>query len=318
MHDDTLEMDRPARAIDRRNLLGGIGLGSLGAALLSAMGPVGAVLASGGTARAATAITDQDILNFALNLEYLEGEFYLRGTTGNGLPDDLIQGTGTLGGVNGGRAVPFKTALYTQFAQKIALDEALHVGFLRSQLGSAAVARPLIDLAGAFQAAALASGAVPVGGFFDPFANETDFFLAAAALTEVGVTAYAGAASLIASPAVLTAAAQILATESYHAGAIRAVLGQTALAAGGDAVAFRSQAFATFESQASTAVTPENPIQTTGIVYPQNGVVNIVPVDANSLVFRRTPPQVLNVVYGGDLAGGGGGFFPQGLNGNVR
>ena len=127
------------------------------AAFLTAMGPVGAALVST-PAAAQTAITDVDILNFALNLEYVEAEFYLRAISGQGLSASDTTGTGSAGGVNGGSIVPFVTPLFAQYAANIALDEQNHVRFLRSALGSAAVARPLIDLAGGFQGAAVAAG----------------------------------------------------------------------------------------------------------------------------------------------------------------
>jgi hypothetical protein len=47
-------------------------------------------------------VTDTNILNFALNLEYLEAEFYLR-AVGRRLADGDTTGRGTRGAVVGGR-----------------------------------------------------------------------------------------------------------------------------------------------------------------------------------------------------------------------
>ena len=303
--------------INRRNLINKAGTSAAAVAFLGAMGPVGEMLV-GNKAHAQSAITDSDILNFALNLEYLEGEYYTRGTTGVGLPNNLVTGTGTLGGVNGGTLVPFQNPVFFEVGAKIAVDEQGHIGFIRSQLGSAAVARPLIDLAGAFQAAAVASGAIAPGAFFNPFADEVSFFLGAFTLTEVGLTAYTGAAALISNPNVLSAAASILAVEAYHAGAIRGLLTQSAAGVGLQAdvntaslVPFQSQAIANLQSQASGALTA------LGITNPQNGFAQISARDANALAFRRTPTQVINVVENGNGAAHRGGFFPNGLNGSI-
>ncbi len=280
-----------------------LGKGVVGAAFLAGLGPIGAALVSR-KAAAQTAITDIDILNFALNLEYIEAEFYLRAATGQGLPATSVTGTGTAGGVNGGTAVPFTTPLFAQYAQNLAIDEQAHVGVLRSALGSAAVSRPLIDLAGGFQAAAVAAGIATAAAPFNPFADQVSFFLGAFIFEDVGVTAYAGAAALIQNKAYLSVAASILAVEAYHGGLIRTVLGQLGFAA-----AYDTQAIANLRAQASKSNDDQ------GVIYPQNGFVNIAPADGNGLAFQRTTAQVVNIVTVGGQ--GKGGFLPNGFNGNI-
>ena len=301
----------------RRSLISKAGIATAATAFLSTMGPVGEILI-GKRAHAQTAVTDIDILNFALNLEYLEAEYYVRGVAGVGLANSLTNGTGSLGGVNGGTLVPFNNPVFAQIATKIAIDEQSHVAFLKSALGSSAVARPLIDLAGGFQGAAVAAGIATAATPFNPFANEVNFMIGAMALEEVGVTAYAGAAALISNPAYLSAAASILAVEAYHSGAIRGLLTQTAAGIGtaadvalGASLPFITQAIATLQSQASGAVT------SVGIVNPVTGQFQISTRDGNALAYRRTTTQVINIVENGSGATHKGGFFPNGLNGNI-
>ena len=115
------------------------GLGLVGAGLLRWM----ATPALSAAAPGADAISDSAILNFALNLEYLEAEFYSYAVRGEGLPEDMTHGTGQRGPVEGGREVGFQSRSVRQFAAEIARDEYEHVAFFRSALGSAAVrARP--------------------------------------------------------------------------------------------------------------------------------------------------------------------------------
>lgn len=154
----------------------------------------------------AQSLTDVDILNFALNLEYLEAEFYTVGTTGRRIADIGIgiTGPGQAGETVGGSRVSMNDRQATIAAQ-IALDEQIHVQFLRGALGNAAVAKPAINLA-----------ALGIG-----FNNVNEFLTLARAFEDLGVSAYGGAAAAISSRAILTAAVQIGLTEAQHAGVLR-------------------------------------------------------------------------------------------------
>ncbi len=293
----------PVSGLERRSLFKRAGAGLAGAAAMSALSG-GAVLASGQSAEAAT-ITDADILNFALNLEYLEAEFYLLAATGTGLPASALTGTGTQGTVTGGSMVPFANPAIAAYAQRIAVDEQAHVLFLRTALGSAAIAQPTIDLQTSFTTLALAAGLISPGQTFNPFADDVSFLVGAYIFEDVGVTAYAGAASLITNKTYLTAAAGILAVEAYHAGAIRTLLSDLGAGTVTNAI---SALRATLSGVADDTGTL---LQAPGYTNAYDFVTN----DTNGLAYRRTTSQVLNIVYGGSSTGGL--FFPNKLNGTI-
>ena len=259
-------------------------------------------LAPAPAAAAQMAITDEDIFNFALNLESLEAEYYLRGTTGQGMAAaDAGPNPGT---VSGGRKVPWANDDLRQFMEEIARNELIHVRFYRRVLGDKAVGRPTIDIAGGFRAAAKAAG---LGDEFDPFASEMNFFLGGMLMEDVGVTAYHGAVGALTTKEHQQAAAGILGVEAYHMGMARSTLYRMGSAA-------RKAANAISDARDSL----DGPTDLDqGIVL--NGHSNFVPRDANAMVFARTPQQVLNIVYLTPKAGvSGGGIFPNGMNGTIR
>ena len=282
---------------------------------------------------AAQAVSDGDILNFALNLEYLEANFYSYAVFGT--PITTVDGVGTPGAATGGRKVTFTDPVVAQYAKEIALDEIAHVNFLRTQLAGAKVAQPAIDVGvaptGAFSNAARAAGIITgATAFFDPYASDENFLLGSFIFEDVGVTAYKGAAPLLANKAYVEAAAGILAVEAYHAGIVRTVLYRKGM--GTPAV----------PASTGTTASPAVPAQPALLVNAQKisdardsldgptdddqGLTiagdattsNIVPLDPNGLAYSRTTGSVLNIVYLTKASATAGGFFPNGVNGTIK
>jgi hypothetical protein len=170
---------------DRRSLFGL----SSGEAALGAMGVVAASAAfpmSAAVAQQAESATDIDIVNFQLNLEYLETDYYLRGSMG-------ITADQALGGVQGapvkgGRKVRFSNPVRQGMIKNIAGNEIAHVRFAQAVTGSRAIKRPPIDFDAGFAAVAAAAG-IPD---FDPFASELDFFLGGMLFEDVGISVLKG------------------------------------------------------------------------------------------------------------------------------
>jgi rubrerythrin len=93
-----------------------------------------------------------------------------------------------------------------KFAKVVAHDEAAHVTFLKGALGTKAVKQPMFDFKGT-------TGA------------QSSFLQTAMALEDTGVSAYAGAAPMIANKKTLAAALSVHSVEARHAAWVRDILG---------------------------------------------------------------------------------------------
>ena len=310
----TEEVEDALKSLDlaagRRAFIQNLGFGAVGAAVFGA--------AAGVATPAAAAPSTADVLNFALNLEYLESTFYNFAFYGTDLGTEVVgPGSGT---VSGGAQVPFQSPVVKAYAQEIATEETRHVQILRAVLGSAAVPRPALNIGTAFAAAAKAAG-INNGAKFNAYANDTTFLLASYIFEDVGVTAYHGAAGFLQQDkTALNYAAGILAVEAYHAAIIR-----TSLFAAQSATVVQDTAL--ISNLRSTLANGKPGVDDIGI-----GTLSkptLVPVNApratqfidlkggDAIAYARTTGQVLNIVYGNAKAAPGL-FFPNGMNGTIH
>lgn len=267
------------------------------------------------TATNSSGFTDLDVLNFALNLEYLEAQFYAFAANGTGLASTLLTGTGTAGAVTGGRKANLNDPIVANYAREIAQDELAHVEFLRNALGSGAVAMPALDISAtatsAFSNAARAAGLIGQGATFDPYENDDNFLLAAFLFEDVGVTAYRGAIGGLANVLIRQTASGILAAEAYHAAMIRSALYMRGLTT--PTLIDSTEAISTARDGLDGAADIDQGVR------PIGDQSNIMPFDSTTgLPFGRTAGQVLNIAYLNRNAVTAGGFFPAGVNGAIK
>jgi hypothetical protein len=225
-----------------------------------------------------------DVVQFALNLEYLEAEFYSVATTGQTLAQRGVPITGI--GNSGPTTTSFgqvsfgnNLVLTAASARDISDDEIQHVMVLRNALtanGITPIAKPAINLD------ALASAGASL-------ANQQTFLVLARAFEDIGVSAYNGGATLLAGSPYLMTAARILSVEGEHVGNIRLEIARLGI--------------------------PTTALDGADVIPPPSGSNMFSTNKANGLSAYRTPGQVLYLAYGFMANVTSGGFYPSGVNG---
>ena len=281
------------RALNRRNFLAGLGVTGAtlaGTALIAGCGGRGSSTVS------AAGPTENDVLNFALNLEYLEATFYSYVATGGDIPSASTGGGPAPTGAPSAKPAFQSQQIADMFAE-IYFDELSHVNDLRSVLGSAAVARPQLNLG--------ALGTVSTGNYIT-FARLFE---------DVGVTAYAGAATAL-SGTNLQYAAQILAVEGFHSGAVRLVAIQQGAAYLPTSV-IPTDGFDVPPYDPGSVTAAEAGPTASGGFFATAGASSSTKTSPG-FAYTRTTSQVLAIVYANTASGTSkGGFYPDGMNGNI-
>ncbi|CAL5345603.1 unnamed protein product [Camellia sinensis] len=246
--------------------------------------------------------SDIDLLEFPLNLEYLEAEFFLWGSLGYGL--DSIAPNLTMGGpppvgTTKARLDPFTKDVILQFA----FQEVGHLRAIKNTVRG--FPRPLLNLS------AEAFGNVMNSAFgralkpaFDPYANELNFLLASYVIPYVGLTGYVGANPKLQSPISKRLVAGLLAVESGQDAVIRGLLYERAREKvkpyGITVAAFTDRLIVpTFQ----------------GAEGKLRG--NVLAGDQNSVGYDRTPEEILRIIYSSGDEHVPGGFYPKGADGRI-
>jgi hypothetical protein len=155
--------------------------------------PANGILRRQANPEAAAGLTDLDILNFALTLEWLEATFYQ-------------QGIAQLG-AEAFRAIGLNDQQINALVE-VGQTEFAHASFLQGAIAQAG-AKPVEPCEYSF-----------------PFTDAAGMIQLASILENVGVGAYLGAAQLVADAGILTAAGSILTVESRHQTLTRTIQSQ--------------------------------------------------------------------------------------------
>ncbi|MED6211507.1 hypothetical protein PIB30_074389 [Stylosanthes scabra] len=263
--------------------------------------------------------SDIELLEFSLNLEYLEAEFFLHGATGRGIDDvdpELAQG-GPLP-IGGNKAVldAFTRDIILQFGYQ-------EVGHLRAiKRTIEGFPRPLLNISKEVFAEIVDSAfGKSLQPPFDPYANVINFLLASYVIPYVGLTGYVGANPKLQNATFKKLVGGLLGVESGQDAVIRAMLYDS----GHLQVHPYEVTVATFTDRISSLRNKlgNEGLRDDGLGVPRLGGTvgrtfgNVLAGDRDSLAYGRTPQEILRIVYGGGDEHVPGGFFPWGAHGRI-
>ncbi|XP_057837730.1 ferritin-like catalase Nec2 [Cryptomeria japonica] len=263
--------------------------------------------------------TEIDLLEFPLNLEYLEAEFFLFGAFGYGLDQvapELVSGGPPPTGAVKAHLDPLVQDVIKQFAYQ-------EVGHLRAIKATVkGFPRPHLDLS-AQQFAKVFDTAfhTKLNPPFDPYANSVNYLLASYVIPYVGLTGYVGANAHLRSKTAKRLLAGLLGVESGQDAVIRTLLYRIK----DEKVAPYKYTVAEFTDRLSTLRNQLGYTRTVdeGLVVKKSlgaeGMVegNILAGDKYSVAYGRNPAQILRIVYSSGNESIPGGIFPHGGGGNI-
>ncbi|XP_023765706.1 desiccation-related protein PCC13-62 [Lactuca sativa] len=260
---------------------------------------------------------DTNLLEFPLNLEYFEAEYFLYGSMGKGLDSvepNIAAGGPPPVGAKQANLTPVIKDIITQFAYQ-------EIGHLRAiKKVVEGFARPLLKLSSESFATVINDAfGKPLSPPFDPYANDINYLISCYVIPYVGLTGYVGTNPKLQSPVSRKLVAGLLGVESGQDAVIRSLLYERAK----EKVVPYGMSVAEFTDKISELRNKlgNNGLKDEGLKVPSEiGAEkkikgNILAGDKDSLAYGRSPREILRIVYGTGKEQVPGGFYPNGGNG---
>ncbi|XP_054793243.1 ferritin-like catalase Nec2 [Prosopis cineraria] len=271
------------------------------------------------SAEARMKINDADLLEFPLNLEFLEAEFFLIGASGHGL-DSVAPELADGGPPPVGATLANLGFLVRDIILQFGLQEVGHLRAIKSRVKG--FPRPLLNLSreafGDVMNSAFGRRLYPA---FDPYANEINYLLASYVIPYVGLTGYVGANPLLQNFTSKALVAGLLGVESGQDAVIRTLLYERRR----ETVVPYGESVAEFTNRISDLRNKlgKEGLKDEGLIVPRKlgaeGRIsgNVLAGDQESLSYGRSPQEVLRIVYGDGDEHYPGGFYPRGGLGRI-
>ncbi|MED6139445.1 hypothetical protein PIB30_083895 [Stylosanthes scabra] len=263
--------------------------------------------------------SDVELIEFALNLEYLEAEFFLNGALGHGL--DVVAPNLTGGGPHPiGAKIAHLGHLVRDVILQFGLQEVGHLRAIKSTVRG--FPRPLLNISsetfGQIIDNAFGEKLQPA---FDPYANDISYLIATYVIPYVGLNGYVGANPLLQSVTAKKLVAALLAAESGQDAVVRTMLYERRY----EIVIPYGVTVAEFTNRISALRNKlgRDGLKDEGLVVPKElgaeGKVtgNILSLNKDSLGYPRTPKEILRIVYATGNESVPAGFYPKGANGTI-
>ncbi|XP_021280504.1 desiccation-related protein PCC13-62 [Herrania umbratica] len=262
---------------------------------------------------------DVDRIQFALNLEFIEAEFFLNGALGMGLDamaPSLAQGGPPPVGARRANLDGRTRRIIEEFGYQ-------EIGHLRAIITNVrGFPRPQLNLSvEAFATMMNRAMNTTLSPPFNPYANTINFLLASYIIPYVGLVGYVGTIPNLVSSSNRQLAASLLAVEAGQDAVIRTLLYERA----NETVPPYRMTVANFTNRISElrnrlgmcGVKDEGLIVPLQLGAENRTTSNILSADVNSLSYSRTPLEILRIIYGTGNESRPGGFFPSGGSGRI-